>query len=140
MIPSNSLQVQQCCPSTTKDKDIEPSWVVEMDFDIVPYPLSPTERERQERANITKRFGDTWSSPSYFFRPIDDASTMLSELDDDDDLSIASNEVISVDIFSQTPAVLQQSTSANDKRISLVNVIDLEAEDLPDQGSKNSKK
>ena len=65
---------------------------------------------------------------------------MLSELDDDDDLSIASNEVISVDIFSQTPAVLQQSTSANDKRISLVNVIDLEAEDLPDQGSKNSKK
>jgi hypothetical protein len=139
MIPSNSLQVQQCWPSTTEDKNIEPSWVVEMDFDIVPYPLSPTEVERQERANITKRFGDAWPTPSYYFRPIDDASTLLSEMDDDDALSIASDEVISIDIFSQT-AVLQQSTTTDDNIISFVNVIGLEAEDHSDQDSKNSNK
>ena len=118
-----------------------------MDFDIVPYPLSPTEGERKERAEITKRFGDAWSDPgpSHYFRPI--VSTMASEMDknDDDDLvSIASstNEVIStVDIFSKT-AVLQQSKNGIDDngKIGFVNVIGLEAEDLPNQDSKKNNK
>jgi hypothetical protein len=123
--PSDYLQVQQCCPSTREDKYIDAALGVEMDFDIVPYPISPTEGERHERANITRRFGEAWSnpspsyyfrperanitkrfgdawsnpSPSYYFRPIDEVSTMSSEMDNDgDDLSIASNEVSSSDV------------------------------------------
>jgi hypothetical protein len=158
MITSNSLQVEeQYHPSTTNDKNIDASLVLDIDFDIVPYPLSPTEGERQDRANLTERFWDVWSTPSNYFRPIDDASTLSSHMDyegddlsivsndfisskmddDDHDLSIASNEFISTDIFSQTTVLQQHSTTADDNGISFVNLIGLEAEDLPDQNSKN---
>ena len=198
--PSDYLQVQQCCPSTREDKYIdaerEDKYIdaaseVEMDFDIVPYPISPTEGEKQERAHITNRFGDAWSnpcpsyyrqesanitnrfgdawsnpspsyyrqerantttrfgdtwsnpSPSYYFRPIDEASSMSSEMDSDsDDLSIPSNEISSSDgtqkplwyedIFSQS-AVLQQNINTDDTGNTFVRVIGLEAEDLRDQ-------
>jgi hypothetical protein len=132
MIPS------MCYLPTIEDVNIDTSSVVEMDFDVVPYPISPTEGERQERANITKRFGDAWSTPSYHFRPIDDASTLLSDMDSDDDLSIASDEVISTDIFSQT-AVLQCSSIRNtdDNETSFVS---LDAEEVPDQDSKKNSK
>jgi hypothetical protein len=157
MITPNSLQVEeQYHPSTTDDKKIDTSFVLDIDFDIVPYPLSPTEGERQDRAILTKQFWDVWSTSSNYFRPIDDASILSSQMDEDDDLSIASNEFISysemddddhdlsiasnefisTDIFSQTMVLQHHSTIADDNGISFVNVIGLEAEDLPDQNSK----
>jgi hypothetical protein len=157
MIAPNSLQVEeQYHPSTTDDKNIDTSLVLDiLDFDIVPYPLSPTEGEIRDRANITERFWDVWSTPSNYFRPIDDASTLSSQqMDEDDDLSIASNEFISsemdddghdlsiasnefisTDIFSQTTVLQQHSANADDNGIHFVNLIGLEAEDLPDQDS-----
>jgi hypothetical protein len=146
MVASNSLMVQQCCPSMSEDKHIEDVSLVEMDFDIVPYPISsPTEGERQERANLTKRFGDAWSTPpSNHFRPIDAVvsySTMSCDMDSDDDLSIASNEeVISTDIFSQTTAMLQQTTNTDVYGISFINVVAWSEEDLSDQDSKKENK
>lgn len=130
-MPSNSPKVQQCCLPTKEDKNGEPSFV-DMDFDLMPYPLSPTDGELQERANLTKRFGNEWSTPSYFFRPIDDGS-LCSEMDNDDDLSISSNEVISTDIFSHTVGLQQQRTNyGDDNGISFINMIGLEVEDLLD--------